>query len=824
MTLGELSESDDDAPVDAAAAAKAAKKIAKAAKKAAAKKAAAAVPTIGSQTIHLPRALSSPTKPRPPADVDDKAFGFLSATSTAAEKARLAIARAGRASASASGKGAGAIKKGARTASSAGAGGTSTIARLVEEKRAEEARKRKLATQTKKLDAQVAEECANRDRERAMAMASLVADREVRAMHAVTDRVREMERDANEQLEDGESGGIDETPYPSDVVRALSDDAFVLSADDDDVGEEEDDAYHAGEDGDDDVPSDLRQFADAAEAGAASRGDLREAANETARKEALREVLTGGWLARAFISRTDAAAAATTTTEGETETAAACAADTARWLWAAATDVAASRAIVLGARDALLAASGHEPLYSSTCGVARRRRGVGVLRPAPRVSWAPTAKEVLRALAANGVVAAAAKSNGGAKKKSAGRGSKRGGDGNGNAKAAAAASENSGRAAFPLSGRGVEDQREVVALTTPAPGALRPQIFAVVQLTTAWCDVAPDDGGCATDADAASDLLAVLASLHRDPRAGACYAAIDAASTALVSAFSGGVRAGDSLCLGSAKARARENARATRWREFADAAAPKLARTGPTHASRLAAIRWLPWRTRREQELQDVAALRALEDVVPHVLREAGGGGAAAASSDDDDDSGDEIAVAAANPPAKRAKTAGGDRELNLGELQAAAVRVLSPVVVGAETSADAAWALWTAIHLCDTALHSGAASGGGAGGGAPHTPGKQAAEASSLSEAVVRFMGFLKTTKASIPRGNKTALAAAKNLAVAVMTRHQRAQQLRETKHELAREDEDDEDDEGEEEEEEALTQVPRLTQAENTSSSSEL
>ena len=341
MTLGELSESDDDAPVDAAAAAKAAKKIAKAAKKAAAKKAAAAVPTIGSHTIHLPRALSSPTKPRPPADVDDKAFGFLSATSTAAEKARLAIARAGRASASASGKGAGAIKKGARTASSAGAGWTSTIARLVEEKRAEEARKRKLATQTKKLDAQVAEECANRDRERAMAMASLVADREVRAMHAVTDRVREMERDANEQLEDGESGGIDETPYPSDVVRALSDDAFVLSADDDDVGEEEDDAYHAGEDGDDDVPSDLRQFADAAEAGAASRGDLREAANETARKEALREVLTGGWLARAFISRTDAAAAATTTTEGETETAAACAADTARWLWAAATDVAA---------------------------------------------------------------------------------------------------------------------------------------------------------------------------------------------------------------------------------------------------------------------------------------------------------------------------------------------------------------------------------------------------------------------------------------------------------------------------------------------------
>jgi hypothetical protein len=36
----------------------------------------------------------------------------------------------------------------------------------------------------------------------------------------------------------------------------------------------------------------------------------------------------------------------------------------------------------------------------------------------------------------------------------------------------------------------------------------------------------------------------------------------------------------------------------------------------------------------------------------------------------------------------------------------------------------------------------------------------------------------------ASIPRSNKTALAAAKNLAVAVYTRHQRAQQLRDNIH----------------------------------------
>ena len=48
------------------------------------------------------------------------------------------------------------------------------------------------------------------------------------------------------------------------------------------------------------------------------------------------------------------------------------------------------------------------------------------------------------------------------------------------------------------------------------------------------------------------------------------------------------------------------------------------------------------------------------------------------------------------------------------------------------------------------------------------------------------------------------TALSVAKNLAVAVYTRHQRAQQLRENKHDLEREEARDEKGEKENEEEE--------------------
>ena len=46
---------------------------------------------------------------------------------------------------------------------------------------------------------------------------------------------------------------------------------------------------------------------------------------------------------------------------------------------------------------------------------------------------------------------------------------------------------------------------------------------------------------------------------------------------------------------------------------FLTAAAAALARVGPTHASRLAAVRWTPWAGARAQRLQDAAALIALK-------------------------------------------------------------------------------------------------------------------------------------------------------------------------------------------------------------------
>ena len=84
------------------------------------------------------------------------------------------------------------------------------------------------------------------------------------------------------------------------------------------------------------------------------------------------------------------------------------------------------------------------------------------------------------------------------------------------------------------------------------------------------------------------------------------------------------------------------------------------------------------------------------------------------------------------------------------------------------------------------------------------------------MGKAAEAFMRWLRGTKASIPRSNKTALCTAKNLAVAVYTRHQRAQQLRESKHEHEQgsdadaemddddEEEDDDDDDDEEDEDE--------------------
>ena len=104
------------------------------------------------------------------------------------------------------------------------------------------------------------------------------------------------------------------------------------------------------------------------------------------------------------------------------------------------------------------------------------------------------------------------------------------------------------------------------------------------------------------DPEGAADLLAVLAGLRIDPRAGALRAAVDHCAENILAAAALG-------CDGD------------EWRAFRSAAASKLARVGPTHAARLAAIRWIPWSTRKEQEVQDLAALVAIEHIVPLILQ-----------------------------------------------------------------------------------------------------------------------------------------------------------------------------------------------------------
>ena len=135
------------------------------------------------------------------------------------------------------------------------------------------------------------------------------------------------------------------------------------------------------------------------------------------------------------------------------------------------------------------------------------------------------------------------------------------------------------------------------------------------------------------------------------------------------------------------------------WLSFLTSAAAALARVGPTHASRLAAVRWTPWAGARAQSLQDAAALIALKDVVPHLLRAEG--------IEVEEEETEETATAGGKRNRK-----GATAKEEATDAQAEAARVLSPVRVGKDTTADCAWALVTAIHLADMVLHGGAAAG----------------------------------------------------------------------------------------------------------------
>jgi hypothetical protein len=110
--------------------------------------------------------------------------------------------------------------------------------------------------------------------------------------------------------------------------------------------------------------------------------------------------------------------------------------------------------------------------------------------------------------------------------------------------------------------------------------------------------------------------------------------------------------------------------------------------------------------------------------------------------------------------------------------VQSAATATLGGVVVDGHTTAEEAWALVSAIHHVDVVLHAGMAE--------PTRSGTETeTETKTETENVAQrsFMSFLKDVKAKVPRSNKAGLQALKTLAVATYTRHQRAQQLRESK-----------------------------------------
>lgn len=646
----------------------------------------------------------------------------------------------------------------ADAAAPAALGSGSTIARLLREKAEDEQREKKVARQTKTL----------RDMER-----SDEATAAIRQQQAGAEALgRKIDARAAEVEEAFAGEVMDETPYPSEVVRAFDDAAFIPAPEAPGAAP---DPFAPPIDCPTPVPSDLAPFVDAAAKGAARRG----ADPTVARAEVLREIVARGWLADAFAAARRRASPDRPAILPEDPA-------TARWLFRVATDPASSRECALGARDALFAAAGYEPSGADACAIPIRCRTSSAAaassdaRESFALSWRPTAEETAAAMAKLGVAAAWGAETDEAtetgKKKAAtstARGSR--------ARAAktAAASEpasdperGAADGTFPTSGRDAASRAAVAALLRPPPGSLRAHVFAATQLVGVFHSArvaAPGSSDPSSDARA----LAAVAAMRLDPRAGALAPSLDFAGAAIVAAAS----ANDET-----------------WAAFSAAAATALARVGPTHASRLAAVRWTPWAGARAQRLQDDAALIALRDLVPHILRAEG------IEVEDEEE-----AIAAAGGKRKRKGAAAANEEAT--DAQAEAARALSPVRVGKDTTPDCAWALVTAIHLADMVLHAGAAAGGGDAAEdprGPRTPGSAATAASSLNRAAGEFMSFLKNTKARIPRSNMTALSVAKNLAVAVYTRHQRAQQLRENKHDLEREEARDEKGEKEKDEEE--------------------
>ena len=634
--------------------------------------------------------------------------------------------------------------------------------KLVDDEKADEKRQKRLriaSEQAKKIEV---------EEERALAsikekMAASTAEAET-----VKNEVEAMAEEAAAAV-----GAVDadDTPYPSAFVRALDDRAFSTAA-----------VERLAPPCPIPTPGTLEPFENAARHRVARAGGSAKDA-DVAVAEALREALEGGFLAAAFAAEVDRArgfeprgdrTADVTTPREKTQLAAqpgsatrpACDAATARWLFDAATRPESSKRVALGARDALLAAAGYEPLGLDARQPPRRRRGVFALpvvssngraeggggradARAPALAWAPTAGEVLAALGRLGVA------------------SRDAGD------AGDLGDAGDSRDALPLSGRSEADKSAAAALVRPPPGPLKPQVFAAVQLLAAWCARDGDGGrsglGIVSDPSDTASLLAALAALRLDPRAAALAHVADTAAAALLAAAS---RGADEVA----------------WSAFARAAARAVARVGATHASRLSAVRWVPWSSPREQRVQDAAALVALTDIRAVLALRAKRARADARAEEGEAG----IATAGAGTKGKGPRMRGVGRcggadkasapslrdadVADTVDVQSAATATLGGVVVDAHTTAEEAWALVSAIHHVDVALHAGAAK---------PTRSETETETETETERVAQrsFMSFLKDVKAKVPRSNKAGLQSLKTLAVATYTRHQRAQQLRESK-----------------------------------------
>jgi len=668
-------------------------------------------------------------------------------------------------------------------------------------------------------------------------------DAQLRGAEQLGIKVAKDAKDAEALLGDDDA---DETPMPRDITRALEPSAFVP------IGYRKSDANHTAC-GTHNMPSDsktaatdAKRFAEAAETAAKESpgADVAQAVEFT-----VREALTGGWLEQSFlIARRDGDAAAAseggkatpkaaprttigsaaaailgggvrkssspTPSEDTTRVPPLCAEDTARWLFHTATSPSSDDDVVLGARNAILAAMGFEPDPAPHAS-PRWLCGTPTLRAPPVLPWHPRARDIIDALGKCGVVidvetlgCSLGKFAEDGKKMTAAAKRKR------DAQAAAA-----GDGLAQLCGRNKGDRAATARMYEDGSNRLRLQIFAAVQIAGAaaasaryaprhhsrsdsitpvkgaqGADTAVHDGPhcwVMDDPEGAGDLLAVLAGVRLDPRAGAASGCVDFCASELLAA--------------AAVADDED------WRVFRDAAAAKLARVGPTHTARLAAIQWVPWGTRREQEVQDLAALVAIRELVPLVSDrlDADDGGIAAKKPKPTKKT-VPLVPQSAKKAAKGGKGVGHGHVADVNTWQMEAVRALGPISVSVESDVDAAWAIHTAVHLTDLVLHAGTASGGSGlrGGslgvnGAPRTPGKEAKETASLNAAAEAFMQFLKRTKASIPRSGRTAFNALKNLAVVIFTRQQRAEQLRRNKMEHENADSSDDDSDGEDEDE---------------------